>query len=223
MRSSRNGSSSSGRGAPIASGSKYRRGAFMRAVLSWDCLGNGIGRFRFRRNSPNKRSVSRPQGRFVDRMSGDFAAAQSPGPTARKRYFPNSKAATGFMARKKLRPSATALANPRGDPFGAASSYSNPKNTRNPGRFAGPNGDRETGQPFAAALMQRARRLSLMRPKGRKSRGAADRNFSIPANRPRPVSSTSTRRLFDVPSFHPRRTVLTQTRGLRQNVGSSPC
>jgi hypothetical protein len=66
-------------------------------------------------------------------MSGDFAAAQSPGPTARKRYFPNSKAATGFMARNKLRPSATALANPRGDPFGAASSYSNPKNTGNPG------------------------------------------------------------------------------------------
>jgi hypothetical protein len=30
-------------------------------------------------------------------MSGDFAPSQSLGPTARKRYFPNSKAATGVM------------------------------------------------------------------------------------------------------------------------------
>jgi hypothetical protein len=51
-------------------------------------------------------------------MSGDFAASQSPGPTARKRYFPNSKAATGVMARNKLRPSAAASANPEGDPLG---------------------------------------------------------------------------------------------------------
>src|ERR1700722_11173284 len=56
--------------------------------------------------------------------------------------------------------------------------------------IGGPNGNRETGQPVAAALMQRAARLNLTRPKGRKSRSAADKNFSIPANRPRPVSST---------------------------------
>jgi hypothetical protein len=45
-------------------------------------------------------------------MSGDFFASQSPGPTSRKRYFPNSKAATGVMARNKLRQSAAAMANP---------------------------------------------------------------------------------------------------------------
>jgi hypothetical protein len=53
-----------------------------------------------------------------------------------------------------------------------------------------PNSDRGTGPPFATALMQRARRMSLIRPKGRKSRSFADGNFSILANRPRPVSST---------------------------------
>jgi hypothetical protein len=51
-------------------------------------------------------------------MSAGFAASQSAGPAARKRYFPNRKAATGVMARSKLRPSAAALANARGDPLG---------------------------------------------------------------------------------------------------------
>jgi hypothetical protein len=98
-------------------------------------------------------------------MSGDFAASQSPGPAVRKRYFPNSKAATGVMARNELRPRAAGLANPRGDPLALLQAI----RIRKIPRIQGDSRAQtmiETGPPFATALVQRARRLSLVRPKG---------------------------------------------------------
>jgi hypothetical protein len=151
-------------------------------------------------------------------MSGDLPASQSLGPTARKRYFPNSKpppaswlATNCVRAPRRWQTLVEIL-------WGPPQAIRIQKSAESRA-IRRPNSDRETGPPFATGLMQRARRLSLMRPKGRKSRSAADRNFSIPANRPGPVSSTYTRPLFDGPSFHPRRTVLLRLAGFDKMWG----
>jgi hypothetical protein len=136
MRSSREGSSSSGRGAPIASGSKYRRGAFMRPVLSWESMGPGLGRFRFRRNSPDERSLNMRQARFRRSDVPRFHRLTVPGPATRKRYFPNSKSRRGRHGSQQTAPERRGVAKPSRRSFGARFKPFGSKNPRNTGPFA---------------------------------------------------------------------------------------
>ena len=101
-------------------------------------------------------------------MSRDFAASQSPGPTARKRYFPNSKAATVVMARNTLRRAPRHWQTLEEVLWSCLKLFGSEKYPESR-VIRGPNGHRETGQPFAAALMQRAPRLNLMRRKAEKA------------------------------------------------------
>jgi hypothetical protein len=109
----------------------------------------------------------------------EIRALAVPGPAGRKRYFPNRK-------RLNVAPQRTSPC------FGgfAAASHRRVRKYKESVAFRDRKQRPKTGSPLATALTQRPHEPKSTRGKDPKNRSAADRNFSIPANRPGPVSST---------------------------------